>query len=280
MTDIAQGGSEKPANMYERGVGDREVARLESFDYPNHVSKFILDRLQYNAVIDAGCGVNTTLAEYVAGKGKIYIGLDSGRQTDAGESKAFAYTMHQKLAALNLERARAYQIDIRDGLSGYKIPKGLVHMRFVLMHMSQADREVAMNNLLDLADQHMLFMEYDWAAVRSTDDKPLLDRFMALSFAVMETLHVDPHIGRNLFGMVTEDLVRGKGMSVKQEMFVRPEGDYTSELMMLTEMQAQMAGKVGLSDIQEEFLELKEALSKKPVRFVPAQINTVLVTVH
>ena len=248
-----------PERMYDAPVTEAERNRLATFSYPNQVSCKVLDTLEFSSCIDAGAGTGTSLAEYIIGRGASYTAFDFKPEIVA--------QMNDGLRAKNLS-ARAVEANILD-IPATVGHADVVHERFVLMHLSQADRSKAFANLLDIADRNLLLLEYNWRTMRSSHHSTTLKLFEEGAYAFMELLHIDPYAGEAMRGLVHDTLPHGQYEFGRD---LRTEGNYTSELIALCEVQSVVARRMGRLDLAEKSANLKAMLSDSPIEFVPPEV--------
>jgi hypothetical protein len=180
-------------NFYRTAVGSIEKERLEEFEEPTRVSLEILDGLEFTSLIDAGAGPNTELALYVTKqRAAQYTGFDIRED--------FTTALRDNLGAERIS-ARVLSADIR--LIPSRVGRAdIVHERFVLTHLSVDDRSKALNELLNIANDKVILMEYNWRPMRSTAHSPMLRRFIEASAEAMEPFNINPFLGESLPGLI------------------------------------------------------------------------------
>ena len=245
--------------MYDAPVVAAERDRLATFSYPNQVSCRVLDALEFSSLIDAGAGTGTSLAEYVIGRGATYTAFDFKPEMVA--------QMNEGLQAKDLP-ARAIEANILN-ISPMFNSADVVHERFVFMHLPTADQPDAMNNLLYIANRNIVLLEYNWRTMESSRHAEELERFRECAFPFMELLHIDPYAGETLQNLVRDMMPHG-WYEFKRDQ--RPEGDYTSELITLCDVQSNIARRMGNADLAERSAKLKEAFSVSPIKFIPPEV--------
>ncbi|MDE1919265.1 MAG: class I SAM-dependent methyltransferase, partial [Patescibacteria group bacterium] len=159
--------------FYKQKTSPKEdLERLKKIEYPNLVSETILDRfpLEGKKMLDSGSGPNTGLAEYVAGKGGMYVPLELRTDTLSN--------MQQALAA---EQVPFYGVqgDVRN-LPFADDTFDLVHQRFVFMNILPETRAQSLRELLRVGKRDFVFLEYDWGTLSSNEDPDRIERFRTL----------------------------------------------------------------------------------------------------
>jgi hypothetical protein len=252
--------------LYDAPVGEVERNRLASFSYPNQVSRGLLDSIGFSSCIDAGAGTGTSMAEYVIGRGASYTAFDFKPEMVA--------QMNDGLRAKNLP-ACAIEANILN-IPATVGRADVVHERFVLMHLSSADRSRAVGNLLDVANRNVLLMEYNWRTMRSSRHSAMLKRFEESAHEFMELVGIDPYAGETMQKLVRSTLLRGRYEFVRDQ---RPEGDYTSEFIALCEVQNAVARRLGRLALAEKAENLKVMLSDSPIVFVPPEVVVAVIQI-
>lgn len=250
--------------------------------FPHEVSTNILRPMSFASFLDAGCGTNPALAQYVIEqKGAFYVGIDNGIMKDA---KGRPVDTERYMQA-NLRRRYAHVI--KKPFETYKgdvcnMPPEIqaadvVHMRFVLMHMSAEDAAIAIKQLVPRAKKALLLAEYNWATMKSTDRfKIHIENFVEASLQFMKAFKVNPYIGQSLPAL-TAHLP-----AVTHATHQRAEGSYLSELIALCIMQKERAQQANMPRTMEKFQAL-EGLFKffiqkeTPIIFTPPAICTALI---
>lgn len=261
--------------MYSGLTSPVEVDRLKNFDYPFTVSRSVLEEISFDSLLDSGAGLNIKLAEYTVNDRKAkYSAFDSGKSLVGDMVQTFADIMRSELVQKGIQ-ADTFSADVRNIPAGI-MPADVVHQRFVFMHLSEADRRIALSELLRLAKKAVVLLEYDWSTIRSTNHSEILDQFIQMSFKTMNLFDVDPHAGENLKSIVSEAVV---GPNVEFKNFQREEGDYTDEIIKLCKMQSELCKRAGESQLFESFIELANTLELSPITFVPPSVVCAKITI-
>jgi ubiquinone/menaquinone biosynthesis C-methylase UbiE len=120
---------ETRGNIYERQeVADEEKKRLQTLEYPVSVSEGLLgEDIKGKTILDLGSGPNALLGKFAKEHEAKYVALDIN----------LGFLVEQKRGGNNAVLANV------DALPFKKESADMVHMRFVLMHLSPEQRKKA-----------------------------------------------------------------------------------------------------------------------------------------
>ena len=223
---------------------------LRDLAYPTAVSRHVLDRISFDSLIDAGSGFNTSLAEYVVNeRHATYTGFDL-------IDGAVDYLI-SSLGIKNIP-ARVFAADILN------VPQEIghadvVHERFVFMYLASGKMwQQAFSNLLSIANQYVILVEYNWRTATSIQNPELMDRFKKLSFEFFEAAHIDPYAGETM-----QDMVRRTIPGDRLEIFhdQRPEEDHTASFASLCETQSKFASALNKPSLSRKLAGLASRIS-------------------
>lgn len=262
------------SNIYTKGVLASEVERLQTIDYPGSITEQVLSELEFASFIDAGAGPSSTLAEYVAGRDASYAAFDIGKDR---EGNYFSDILRQQL-----EARRIYGTSIYGDV--YNIPDKIgtadvAFQRFVLMHLPERMRGEAVENLLAIANRHVVLMEYDWSTIRSTSHPKLIQQVLEIALQFMEAVGIDPFAGGKLKQSNAYVLDDG-ACSIRFGSKVGAEGHFSSDLIMKFPQMRAYFDSCGRGELSEELSEAQYVMehADQPVTLVPARIAYAVIT--
>lgn len=178
-------------NIYESAVSTHEEEqRLKEFGYPTVVSTKILskDVIRGKTIMDIGSGPNTDLGKWVAKQGgEHFIAFDIQKRSIDTQHTAGSLAV----------QGDTRQMPFIEGGAD------ITHERFMLMHLSREERKKAIGQILSIAGERSVFVEYDW---NSFEGSPLVNRFRDFALRFLETHGADPFLGATLRMEVEEEL--------------------------------------------------------------------------
>lgn len=247
----------------QKASPEEDLKRLEEVQYPNFVSQTILNGfpMEGKRMLDSGSGPNTSLAEYVADRGGMYVPLDL--RTDALSS------MQETLSAEDIP-FYGVQGDVRN------LPFGdatfdMVHQRFVFMNIKPETRTEALKELLRVGKGNFVFLEYNWRTLASTESPEVIERFRELMFEAFSKFSTDPYMGEK-FSELFADV--DPTLKYNLQSFKREESiDNNPELIMnVRGMGGAVENVLHDTELAEKFKKLASELEQHPIAFVPPEV--------
>lgn len=251
---------EERKNIYEAGdVTPEERKRLQEFGYPFLVSRELIGAdVKDKAILDVGAGANTALQKWIAERGGRYIAFDIGEQ----------YLKDQQAEGASAVRGTAEHLPFKEG------SVDIVHARFLLTHLSEAQRTDAIRDAIRAARERALFLEFDWSSFRGGAAANGL-RDLALKVMLPRS---DPYIGGKL-GKLIAEATPDEIPRMSEERKSRDPGNYYGELQGLFESLKGIIERVRpglLSEAGAVEKAIKEEMAREePEPFTPPDIVTV-----
>lgn len=253
----------------EESIPKEEINRLRHIEYPNFVSVALLDGLvlKGKSVLDSGAGPNTRLAEFISKRGGTYVPMDIRGDVLAD--------MKEKL---DKENVPFYGVrgDVK-ALPFADKTFDIVHQRFVLMNIVPEARTQAVEEILRVARERALLLEYNWETMKSSEQPEMLERFRDVAFRLFGRFSTDPYMGSKfdeLFTAINPDLQYSLQHFQREE-----DAAYTPELILNLRGFQQAAQNILKDDrLSEDCERLIGDLETKPLRFAPPEIVVATVT--
>lgn len=252
--------------IYKQGeISKAEIHRMQTIGYPAYVSEKVLTpfTLQDKKVLDSGAGPNPKLAEFVEKKGGRYVPLDL--RPDA---------LKAMRTALESEGLPFFgvQADVRN-LPFADNSFDVVHQRFVLMNIAPETRDQALKELLRVAKEKVVLLEYNWRTLHSTAHPEVVERFKDLAFRMFSKFSTDPYMGEQFEALLKKV---GANLTYTLEHFKRAEDEANTAELILNVKSFQAAP---MDDaFKAEAAQLAADLEETPVAFVPPEIVAVTIT--
>ncbi|HVX91393.1 MAG TPA: class I SAM-dependent methyltransferase [Candidatus Paceibacterota bacterium] len=209
-----------------KGVSPEELRRLNSLKRPNERSQELLNQLDMTNknLLDVGAGSNPELGSYMKVRNGGYTAIDVNPAMVASMNEAF------KSAGLPYE---SKQEDIVAGTSFASESFDVAHERFVLMNIKPETRAAAIQEMVRVAKEGVVLMEYDWSTFSSTSHPELIASVKQFVERVFTTTNTDPYMGGKLEAAVREAL---PDSSYTKERFLEPESPtFLPEMLALME---------------------------------------------
>lgn len=252
----------------QKEVPQEEWERLKQIGYPNYVSETILGRLDLRdkKILDSGAGPNAKLAEFVIEKGGVYVPMDL------------------QPVALQQMRDQLHPKDQFRGVVGdaRALPFGdgafdVVHQRFVLMNIAKESRKKALQELLRVGREKLVLLEYNWEALRSTDNPEVIETFRGAALELFKGFASDPYMGKQFDELIHEV---DPSLPYRLEHFIREESVENVPELILNIKGMQQGAKNGLKNkaLAVVFQELIDRLEKEPIKFSPPEITAAILT--
>jgi ubiquinone/menaquinone biosynthesis C-methylase UbiE len=177
-------------------VSAEELERLRTIEYPSYVSEVLLNdiELREKRLLDVGAGTNASLGKYVTERHGSYVPLD---------------VRDDMLRQLHEDLGGASFLGVRGSVEQLPFAHAsvdVVHQRFVLMNLRPEARGAAVQEILRVAKEKALFLEYDWGTLASDTSPDVVGRFRELALRFFERTYTDACFGGKL-----EDVLRANG---------------------------------------------------------------------
>jgi hypothetical protein len=282
-------GQEKGVEMgvYDSHVPEEVIKAVERMSkYPNEVSVALLKPVEMSIILDAGCGVATEIAQYCIGyKNAHYFGVDSAWAINSeGVKEPLVSIFHRKLMSVAGSRV-CNQTSLRDfdlrTIGNRLLPElDVVHMRFVLMHLSPADRRLVLEQLAMLQPKVLVLVERDYSLFDPGTSKThwVLKSFIETSLEFQQQVGADPYAGQSM-ETLAEELWPGKCMF---KVFQQPAGEYWQDLLDLCLLQWSLAEQRSMKEFAVKFKESLTAFQfiqerDQALVFTPPALRTAVV---
>ncbi len=273
--------------IYQVGAPTSEVRRLENLEWPNEVSKSILEALHagipITSLLDAGAGPGTQMAELCYKLDIEYRAFDNGKMSTPVGDVYMADILKRNLwdkgllgssvvadvLTVGLDSFGDRNYDLRDN----SLPD-IVHMRFVLMHLPACEWAMAIMNMLMLAQKRLILMEYDWRTVKSSSHPTLIEESVKTFERFAKLVNLNLYAGRNL-----TNEANGFGYPVTECVYSRAEGHYAQELASKLPTGIETARKIGEIDLANELQNIMDTILGygNGLTLVPAEIHAVVI---
>ena len=227
--------NEQP-NVYERGnIPDEERKRLEQFEYPLHVSTQVLgEDLSQKRVLDIGAGPNTKLGEFVQNHGGHYAALDISQPfLAAQQGKGF-------------DAVQGTAVELPIGTETADI----VHMRFVLMHLSPEARARAITEAFRAGKERVIFVDF---SRRDMQGSQAIKCYFDFQIAMMHRLGIEPFMGEKLGNEVKQVLTGEANARISERVFQEGKGNFYHELLPLIAMERKIYARLNNTVLSAEF---------------------------
>ncbi len=238
-----------------------ERKAMDRVEFSNGISRRILEDfdLRGKKVLDAGSGDDPELGGFVANKEGIFIPLDI-------KSEVLDYLKPE------LKHFRGVQGDISE-LPFRTGEIDIANERFVIMHLRPEMKEEAVREMLRVAKEAAIFMEYDATSYSSDSDPEEIKEFMEIGRAILAAQGSDPAFGAHL-----GELFKEMGIEAEFETHARPEDDYTDELLEMLDGMSRAAWIVDDGGrTQYRISDLSQKISLRRVRCQPYKLTTAVV---
>ncbi len=274
-------------NLYEAGAPSVEAQRLESFDWPNQVSRSIIETINYrahiNSLLDAGAGPGTGVARICAEFGIAYTGFDNGLFETGPYRISFAEKLRGNLNYEGLRGASVFANVLDVGLDSFyglnPDPRNndlydVAHMRFVQMHLGEIHRDIAVINLLKLAKKRVILMEYDWQSVASSTHPELIQECVSTVENFAKLVNLDIYCGRSL-----ANAEQSFGFPTNYAIYSRPEGPFAAELLSKLPTCIQVSKQLGHEELSEQLMAVSKKITAVADRMtlIPAEIHSAVI---
>jgi ubiquinone/menaquinone biosynthesis C-methylase UbiE len=257
-----------------RGMPERirQLMTSDVFLHPGDTTRLLLSsyNLAHHSLLDVGCGPNPELAYDMHVRGCEYSGID----INPAMIEAFGKQAGDlRIPYEDVRLGDARHIPFTDGFN-------FTHMRFVLAHMPPSDWQRAIIETIRCCTRCAFFLEYDWGVMSASgaEDARVLGRFIDLSRRLAKYLGLNLDMGTGLYNQVLESALMF-GADAQEQRHLRPEDDYTNELLYFTQIGIVLAAQHDLADIAHGMARVQDMLLERPIHFVPMQIVSVTVTV-
>lgn len=196
-----------------QGVSQEERDRLNALQRPNERSQELLNKLDMGSknLLDVGAGSNPELGGYMKVRDGNYTAIDVNGDMVAHMNEAFA------------KAGYPYQSVEGDIVAGTSFEDGafdVAHERFVLMNIKPETRTAAIQEMMRVAKEAVVLMEYDWRSFASTSHPELIASVKQFVERVFTATGTDPYMGEKLEATVQEAL---PGASYTKESFTETE---------------------------------------------------------
>lgn len=253
----------------QKTTPEQDLERLKRITYPNVVSEAVLAPfpLEEKKVLDVGSGPNTGLAEYVARRGGMYVPLEL--RADA---------LSQMQSTLQAEGVSFYGVqgDVLE-LPFKDEAFDVVHQRFLFMNLTPETRVRALRELLRVAKNNLVFIEYNWRTFMSTKDQATVEHCKKLVFAAFARFSIDPYMGEKFPQLLDTS---EPALTYQVQKFSREEAvENTPELILnLRSLGDAVENVLHDDELAEKLKRLADELERQPIAFEPPEIVVATVT--
>lgn len=218
-------------NLYEAEVPEAESKRLHDIAYPLSISKGLLPQdIAFRHVLDVGAGPNTLLGHYISGQRGLYTAVDVNPKWLEKHRELGFETIEASAAELPLE---ARSVDV-------------VHVRFVLMHLSESDRLRAVREALRVSGSSAIFIEYDWMEMGGS---AVVEDFKSTALEFFSRMKIEPYMGSKLRELVGSVCSRNARIDYRR---TQSDTDDYDEFIQLAESMADFAQQRGQGPLSEQ----------------------------
>ncbi len=248
---------------------EETLERLKQASYPQQVSQILLKDLttEGKSLLDAGAGPNPKLAEFAAQLGFRYLPLDINQQA-LGELR---HQLVDKAIACAGVMGDVARLPFRDR------SVDIAHERLVLMNIAPDKRAPAVRELIRVAREDVVLLEYNWRTVGSSADPNRIASFRTAAIEVLYTLGTEPYMGE-----ILDELVRNLDLAetYQVEHFRRQENTtHCGELILLaSDLAAVAERRLKNLILANELRAFARELNHSPFAFIPAEV--VAATIH
>ena len=254
----------------QKEIPQEEIERLKQMEYPNFVSETLLNKfdLEGKKILDIGAGPNARLAEFISRKKGMYVPLDI-RADVLTEMKG------------KLESVGMPFYGVRGDVKALPFADrsfDLIHQRFVLMNIDPEARKLALEEALRVGKENLLFLEYNWRTLKSSERPKTIERFRDLAFQIFTRFSTDPYMGEKFKELFDEVNPR---LEYSLQSFKREEDVANTPELILNLRGFYQVAKNFLKDenLAEESKKLIEELEKSPIKFTPPEIVVAIIKV-
>lgn len=244
-----------------------ELDRLTTFSYPEVVTQEVFGNFELagKTVLNVGAGPNPTFGQYIESlSGKIVV-------VDINPS-----VVQKQLSSLS-PKAEGFQANILQ-LPFSDQTYDIVFERFVLIHQSTNDQKLAFSEMLRVAKEQVVMIEFDWSTLDANHSRSrsIVNEFLTLTGKLFEILHGDINAGSQLIELAESVNPTQWGVHIHRAQ--RPQADYTNEMIMLCRSSMEVAKRssnISLGRLAIQFEKLINKLKKQPIEFIPPDIVVV-----
>ena len=252
----------------QKEIPQEEIERLKQIEYPNYVSETLLQGfdLKGKKILDAGAGPNSGLAEFIQTEGGIYVPLDLRGDV----LKEMGDKLKDSEVPFRGVRGDVKVLPFKDESFD------LVHQRFVLMNVLSKSRPEVLREALRVGKDALLFIEYNWRTLHSSESPEVIEEFRDLAFQMFSRFSTDPYMGEK-FGALFREVDPKLNYTLRS--FRREEDEANTPELLLNLRGFYRGAKDFLRDdaMAGKFEKLIESLEKKPIKFVPPEIVAAIV---
>lgn len=244
-----------------------ELDRLTTFSYPEVVTQEVFGNFELagKTVLNVGAGPNPTFGQYIESlSGKIVV-------VDINPS-----VVQKQLSSLS-PKAEGFQANILQ-LPFSDQTYDIVFERFVLIHQSTNDQKLAFSEMLRVAKEQVVMIEFDWSTLDANHSRSrsIVNEFLTLTGKLFEILHGDINAGSQIIELA--ESANSKQWDVHIHRAQRPEADYTQEIIMLSRSSIEVVqrnSKVKVKSLATQFERLIQKLEQQSIEFIPPDIVVV-----